>query len=1415
MKTTIKYVGLVLSLFMVANTYAYHDLNAKSGGKGKDKGDDGFVNKANCPPATARLIFEFNDVRAQLNTNGVLFYDRAGRVAAYEVPKTESGPKLKAIFAAALWMGGTDVNGQLKLAAAKFGDGNDFWTGPLTVTPGTGNMPGPGQPVGDDAFRDFGEANIDPAVCIQYNKYFTIRKAEVIAYSTWWESTQPGYEGEEVEKPNAEILARIYNWPAHGDVDLGQDYYLAPFYDRAPAPGQQGDGIYQPVEQGDYPWYDDILGRDDIACGSDRRISLFGDETHWWVFNDKGNIHTESTGDPIGMEIRAQAFAFTTNDEVNKMTFYNYEMINRGTQTLFNTYFAQYVDADLGGAFDDYVGCDVSRGLGYAFNGDNFDGDFEGNAGYGNNPPAIGVDFFEGPYQDADGLDNYGPYNDTVNGVLTPAVMNVQDAINGKGIVYKGLGIGYKDGIVDNERFGMKRFCYYTNGASAQQSDPTTAAQFYNYMSGKWRFGDDVIFGGTGFEGSPGSISGLHADYVFPSDSDPLHWSTGGTQTSFPWAENNTDGNGGSNPPGDRRFVQAAGPFTLKPGAINNITVGIVYARSTEGDLFASVRALRRADTKAQALFDNCFEILDPPNAPVLKIQELNNELILMLDNPIQSNNKNESYAVEDKINIIDPGNGTIYDKFYRFEGYQIYQMKDATTSVSDLEDIDKARLVAQCDIVNDVSRIVNFEFDEELGLSIPNERVKGENKGIRHTFQVKEDLFAQGVRTLVNHKKYYYIAVAYAFNQFKKYDPDDPTALDGQKIPYIASRINADGTAIIAKEAIPHNPVVEAGGTVQSISYGSSPQITRLDGIGNGNRALEFTASSLTEILTTGYKQDPTYEYGAGPLNVKVVDPLNLVGGYFECVFKDYVNPGNEQHINYKGTDTASWVINHYDKKGGELIDFVTSERTIKFQNEQIIPKWGISVEITQNQYYKGTDPNGTQPPQSLEYDRFTPPIESTINFKDSSKRWLSFVNDNDSYFPTNWILSGVYAAVGADTVTQDPAYLTPKLYNDELGRDPNQAYEKILSGGIAPHSVVGYKAEFSPLYYPTGNGANFLNAGTISQIRTRSSISRAPSITIVLTADKSKWTRCAVIELGRNPALNVGQAIPGSLRKSASVDQNGNAIAGTGMGWFPGYAIDMESGMRLHMAFGENSFLGSDNGGDMIWNPSSRLVDNNGRPVIGGQQPIYVFGYNINGEGCPYYDGVNNWVYDKLATATGASYREAYMSLTWVANTLLTEGQDLLSTDVTMRVRINKEYSEFTATGKNGGKPMYSWSMDDIRTVTGSSDVLAESLSLINVVPNPYYAFSTYETTRLDTRVKITNLPDQCIIKIYNVSGKLIRTFKKDSPVTSIDWDMKNNKGIPIASGVYLIHVEVEGVGETIIKFFGGVRQPDLENI
>jgi flagellar hook assembly protein FlgD len=144
-----------------------------------------------------------------------------------------------------------------------------------------------------------------------------------------------------------------------------------------------------------------------------------------------------------------------------------------------------------------------------------------------------------------------------------------------------------------------------------------------------------------------------------------------------------------------------------------------------------------------------------------------------------------------------------------------------------------------------------------------------------------------------------------------------------------------------------------------------------------------------------------------------------------------------------------------------------------------------------------------------------------------------------------------------------------------------------------------------------------------------------------------------------------------------------------------------------------------------------------------------------------------------------------------------------------------VNKEYKNFTGSGENAGKPMYGWSMDQIATQIGSQDMLKEALALINVVPNPYCAFSEYERNKLDNRIKITNLPEKCQIRIYSSNGKLIRNIKKDSPQTFQDWDLTNHAGIPVASGVYLIHVEVPNVGERVLKAFIAMRMVDLQNI
>jgi hypothetical protein len=291
--------------------------------------------------------------------------------------------------------------------------------------------------------------------------------------------------------------------------------------------------------------------------------------------------------------------------------------------------------------------------------------------------------------------------------------------------------------------------------------------------------------------------------------------------------------------------------------------------------------------------------------------------------------------------------------------------------------------------------------------------------------------------------------------------------------------------------------------------------------------------------------------------------------------------------------------------------------------------------------------------------------------------------------------------------------------------------------------------------------------------------------------------------------------------------------------MSWFPGYVINIETGERLNMAFGENSWLVGENGRDMLFNPSSNLI-NGSELVMGGMHYIYVFAHTdkkdalIGGSikvtaNCPAYDagkflreniplmttGLNQVILIKRALV--------YSNAMWVNIPISVKGQEWLSNDVKVKIRIAKPYERYYSTSDidstyladmsdNRNFPKYKFSTESVATTYDNISKAESELDLITVVPNPYYAYSSYETNQLDNRVKIVNLPRKCTVTIYTTSGNLIRQFTKDESGTSIEWDLKNYAGIPIAGGVYLIHVKADGIGEKIVKWFGSLRPVDL---
>jgi hypothetical protein len=1387
-----KIVSLFLGLVVFsANVKAWNDPSKSAVGSSSLQ-----QKAAGCTPATGRKILEFNNVSALIETGGSMWQDRSKSDAAYEVPK---GSGERVIYAGALWMGGLDVNNQLKLAALTFRQGNDFWSGPLTVIPGTGDI--------NQGYLDYGPAEITSQLCVDYDQFYITTRQEVELFNAYYEcKSDPANCDLNTEFEGYSIPSSIVNWPGIPPTweNDNIDQFLAPFYDR------NGDDYYDP-EDGDYPWYD---LNSEINCRTNRKVTLYGDYNMWWVFNDKGNIHTETGGDPIGMEIRAQAFAFATNDEINSMTFYNYEMINRSTQTLTNTYFAVWVDSDIGCSEDDYVGCDVQRGLGYSYNADAIDNDgCNGAQAIGANPPAIGVDFFEGPYQDNDGLDN-------------PLTTDISLAKANLGIPYEGLGIGYGDGTIDNERYGMKRFTYFDRTLPGNiYGDPGIAIEFYNYMLGKWKDNTPFVYGGTG-NSSDQNATNILTNYCFPGDSDPYNWATEGTDPGFLWSEQYPTGLGSTaNPKGDRRFVQAAGPFTLEPGALNNITYGVVYAKASSGDPFQSVELVMKADDKAQALFDNCFRILNGPDSPEMAIQELDKELILYL-------NKTESVELYEEVDPIILSYGISEDSAkYVFEGYQIFQVVDESVDPSELDDVDRARLVAQCDITNGVTQLVNYPFDDDLGAGVPIEMVNGSDDGIKHSFKVTQDAFAQGDLRLINFKKYYFMVLAYGYNSYKEYSTADPTLLDGQQFPYKAGRKTVSGGSITSYVGIPHIPIPELGGTLQLTEYGSGPKITRIEGRGNATNMLELTPESEQLIIEQYTPQEVTYENGFGPVDVKVIDPLQVKGGDYSLKILGYGASLNATA--WMALDSAQWVLT---RESGGVLETVSSDQSIQVGNEQLIPEWGISVYIEQYA------PEAMPPSQTYKPALLT----SSVEFADSSKQWLSAILDEDGAFPANWIRSGT--AEEDANVDLFPVFCDdPASWNDYAGVDDLESMESVLDGAFGPYRLLA-----------AGDCNHELVSDALSStVSFNADMKFLSSVDIVFTSDRSKWTRCPVLETQSNPDLSWdGNTKKQEVKEMPSIDKYGvpttnpsssssnaadaNYISGEGMGWFPGYVIDVSSGERLNVAYGEDSWLGNNGGKDMMFNPSGNNYTQFGDPLFGGKHYLYIFRNaskdpNSWDKGTmPAYDA-GQWYMDNY-TNTGQLYKIWY-SCMWAGIPILnnpsgggfdfnvntmpsaSDPVSFIETDVKIKLRVCSPYLEMGAnmTGwsasQNDWDPYYTFKMDDIAVVNNDAASADSACDLLNVVPNPYYAYSNYERNKLDNVVKIVNLPDVCTINIYTVNGSLVRTFKKDSPVTFIDWDLKNYANIPIASGVYLIHIKVEDGCERVLKWFGVVRPPDLD--
>jgi hypothetical protein len=430
------------------------------------------------------------------------------------------------------------------------------------------------------------------------------------------------------------------------------------------------------------------------------------DQTVWFVANDLNSKLTAGLygASPMGIEYQATYWAYNQSGALGNIIFKKYKLINKSNTAFNNMYVSMWADPDVGYATDDYAGCDTTLSLGYAYNANTVDATYSPLP-----PPAVGFDFFQGPKvagvagQDLNknGIDDASDY----------AIFNGQK-----------IGPGYIN-------LPMTAFYYFANG-DANVTDPNIGAiagstQFYNFFQGK------VGLTGKKFVNP---VTGDSTTFVLSGD--PIK-NTG-------WID------GAVIAAGDRRLGLASGPFTMAVGDTQEVVVAEIAAGATTGiDRLSAIGLLKYYDAEAQKAYDNNFVVtvdssVAPP-VPKVTPYALDKEIIIEWNTIAADEMGTETFSQYD----------------YGFQGYNVYQLPSATSSIAD------AKLLASFDIHDGIKNVPGKYYDSTSHSYIASPFSFGSDLGIQRFYDVRSDALNSGL-PLINSTDYYFAITAYSYSPTK-----------------------------------------------------------------------------------------------------------------------------------------------------------------------------------------------------------------------------------------------------------------------------------------------------------------------------------------------------------------------------------------------------------------------------------------------------------------------------------------------------------------------------------------------------------------------------------------------------------------------------------------------------------------------
>jgi hypothetical protein len=102
-----------------------------------------------------------------------------------------------------------------------------------------------------------------------------------------------------------------------------------------------------------------------------------------------------------------------------------------------------------------------------------------------------------------------------------------------------------------------------------------------------------------------------------------------------------------------------------------------------------------------------------------------------------------------------------------------------------------------------------------------------------------------------------------------------------------------------------------------------------------------------------------------------------------------------------------------------------------------------------------------------------------------------------------------------------------------------------------------------------------------------------------------------------------------------------------------------------------------------------------------------------------------------------------------------------------------------------------------------------VADDVQKVNIFPNPYMGYHDLEGTDsvlpLPKYVTFNHLPTsgKVTFRVFNMAGTMVANFDKTTTTQYQQWDMRNADNFPLASGVYIIHIDMGSNGTKVLKF------------